>query len=203
MNAISCLKGSAVSALAVLALTITAPADARGPQGPVPGKPGDQNIVELAIAVNDGGAGEFNYLLAAATCEYFDGAIVELLSGDEKYTLFAPTDAAFKGLLGADSEPGDACTLPQEVLFDVLAYHVTEGRRFSNSVFNRNAVKQIEMLNGQYVITNPGFTLTDIAGQAVSIVVDEDDAPVANINASNGVIHVIDTVLLPFVPAAE
>ena len=204
MNAITCLKSSAASALAVFALAFAAPADARGPQGPVPGKPGDQNIVEIAFAVNDGGAGEFNYLLAAATCDYFDGAVVELLSGSDKYTLFAPTDAAFEALqraLGvAEPAPEITCAAFEanpDALFDVLAYHVTEGRRFSNSVFNRNAVKSVEMLNGQYVITNPNLTLDDIAGQDIGIVVTED-GPLANINASNGVIHVIDTVLLPF-----
>ena len=48
------------------------------------------------------------------------------------------------------------------------------------------------MLNGQYVVTNPNLTLSDNAGQTVGVV-----APLVNINASNGVIHVIDKVLLP------
>lgn len=174
------------------------PAEARGPHGLVPGQPGDSNIVEIALAVN-ADSGEFSYLLAAATCEYFEGAVVELLGGDDNYTLFAPTDAAFAALQGAlgitEPSPEATCALPSETLFDVLAYHVTEGRRFSNSVFNRNAVKMVEMLNGQYVITNPDLTLNDIAGQSVGVV-----APLVNINASNGVIHVIDTVLLPFTP---
>ena len=205
MSKLANLKTGAGLALATLALAVALPAAAKGPKGPVPGKPGDQNIVEIAQAVN-ADSGEFSYLLAAATCEYFGTGVVDLLSGEDKLTLFAPTDEAFKklqGELALPIAPESTCALPQEVLFDVLAYHVTEGRRFSNSVFNRNAVKQIEMLNGQYVITNPGFTLTDIAGQEISIVVDEDEAPVANINASNGVIHVIDTVLLPFVPTTE
>jgi len=77
-------------------------------------------------------------------------------------------------------------------LGNVLSYHVTDGRRFSNSVFNRNSTKMLEMLNGQYVVTNPNLTLTDNAGQTIGVV-----APLVNINASNGVIHVIDKVLLP------
>ena len=206
MNKLVNFKAGAAVALAVLTMAVALPAAAKGPKGPVPGKPGEANIVEIAATVNKQ-SGEFEYLLAAATCDYFDGAVAELLTGKKKLTLFAPTDDAFIALQKAldVTEPAPEVTCAAfaetpEVLFDVLAYHVTEGRRFSNSVFNRNAVKQIRMLNGQFVITNPGFTLTDIAGNEVSIVVDEDEAPVANINASNGVIHVIDTVLLPFVP---
>lgn len=188
----------AAAAVATAGLAVAQSAGASGPRGPVPGKPGDQNIVEIALAVN-ADSGQFSYLLAAATCEYFDGAVVDLLTGSDKYTLFAPTDEAFAALqtaLGiAEPSPELTCTLPQETLFDVLAYHVTDGRRFSNSVFNRNAVKMVEMLNGQFVITNPDLTLNDIAGQSVGVV-----PPFVNINASNGVIHVIDAVLLPFTP---
>lgn len=169
-------------------------------QSPVPGKPGTSNIVEIALAVNAGPLQEFDYLLAAATCEYFDGAIVALLSGTDKYTLFAPTDAAFEALqrqLGIETpSPELTCTLPQDVLFNVLAYHVTDGRRFSNSVFNKRASKMVEMLNDQYIVTNANLTINDNAGQTIRPVVIDGTALV-NINASNGVIHVIDTVLLP------
>lgn len=195
MLSVSRVSAYAAAAIATAGLAVAQSADA---SSPVPGKPGDQNIVEIALAVN-ADSGQFSYLLAAATCEYFDGAVVDLLTGSDKYTLFAPTDEAFVALqtaLGiAEPSPELTCTLPQETLFDVLAYHVTDGRRFSNSVFNRNAVKMVEMLNGQYVITNPDLTLNDIAGQSVGVV-----PPFVNINASNGVIHVIDAVLLPFTP---
>jgi len=164
-------------------------------KSPVPGKPGTANIVEIASAVN-AQTGEFDYLLAAATCPYFDGAIVALLTGSDRYTLFAPTDAAFEALqraLGVQTpDPAITCTLPEATVFNILAYHVTDGRRFSNSVFNKRSVKMIEMLNGQYIVTNPDLSINDAAGQTVRPV-----KPLVNINASNGVIHVIDTVLLP------
>jgi len=171
-------------------------------KSPVPGKPGTATIVQTAIAVNKR-SGEFDYLLAAATCGYFDGAVINLLNGTDKYTLFAPTDAAFEapipslialGLLppGTPVEPASLCKLDSGALFNVLAYHVTDGRRFSNSVFNRNNVKMIEMLNGQYIVTSPNLTISDNAGQAVGVV-----PSLVNVNASNGVVHVIDRVLLP------
>ncbi len=174
-------------------------------KSPVPGKPGDQNIVEIAIDVN-GTLGEFDYLLGAVGClTDADGnnPVVELLTGEDKYTLFAPTDAAFEALQMALGIPVPAPELTCEVdnlfgpgtLLTVLAYHVTDGRRFSNSVFNKNNPKMIEMLTGDYVVSNPDLTLTDGAGQQVAVV-----PPLININASNGVIHVVDTVLLPFAP---
>lgn len=160
-------------------------------KSPVPGKPGTQNIVEIASAVN-ATTGEFDYLLAAATCKYFDGAIVELLTGSDQLTLFAPTDAAFQALLGASTPPADICKLEQGALFNILAYHVTDGRRFSNSVFNQRSTKMVEMLNGQYIVTNPDLSINDNAGKMIKPVL-----PLVNINASNGVIHVIDGVLEP------
>lgn len=164
-------------------------------KSPLPGKPGTQNIVEIATAVN-AQTGEFDYLLAAATCEYFDGAIVELLTGSDKLTLFAPTDAAFEALqrkLGvATPDPAITCSLPQATVFNILTYHVTDGRRFSKSIFNKRSTKMVEMLNGQYIVTNPNLTINDNAGKTIRPVL-----PLVNVNASNGVIHVIDGVLEP------
>jgi transforming growth factor-beta-induced protein len=162
--------------------------------------------VEIAAGVN--ATGEFDYLLGAATCDFFNGAVVALLTGQDKHTLFAPTDAAFRNLLGvaqpeqgADEPKGEVfpCVAFESeplVLLDILTYHVTDGRRFSNSVFNRKNPKMIEMLNEQYVIANPDLTLSDNAGQTIGL----PSLGLVNINASNGVIHVIDTVLLPTAP---
>ena len=182
------------------AVAVPGVADAKGKNSPVPGKPGDQNIVEIASAVN-GQTGEFEYLLAAVGCLTDpltgENPVVAVLTGEDKVTLFAPTDAAFESLqtaLGIESPAPDAtCDLGPETVADVLTYHVTDGRRFSNSVFNKNRPKDIEMFNGEWITTNPDLTINDVAGQTIGVVPD-----FVNINASNGVIHVINTVMLPF-----
>jgi transforming growth factor-beta-induced protein len=180
----------------------------------VPGKPGEDNIVQIAVD-----NGNFSYLLGAVGClteEDGYNPVVELLTGEDHYTLFAPIDQAFIDLqlalndlwnLGlTETAPEISCAVDvlygPGTLFTVLAYHVTEGRRFSNSVFNSNNSKDIEMLGGGYVTstTMPSAKLITNIYQMVSPVVGADLMPLINIKASNGVIHVIDTVMLPIDP---
>jgi len=103
-----------------------------------------------------------------------------------------PKEALQRKLGVTTPAPEVTCTLPQATVFNILAYHVTEGRRFSNSVFNKRSTKMVEMLNGQYIVTNPNLTINDNAGKTIKPVTG-----LININASNGVIHVIDGVLEP------
>lgn len=182
-------KAVSIAAIAgALALGVTGVSQAKSP---VPGKPGSANIVDSAIAAN-AETGLFDTLLTAATCDYFDGAVVTLLTGSDKYTLFAPTDDAFANLgLTPDNVCAAFASEPAS-LFNILAYHVTEGRRFSNSVFNKRSTKMVEMLNQQYIVTNPDLTINDASGRTINPVLQ-----FVNLNASNGVIHVIDSVLLP------
>ena len=181
-----------------------------------PGKPGDATIVEIAIDVNDGGDGEFNALLGVVGC--FgplttipgDNPIIDLLNGEDKYTLFAPVDDAFTALLDRLDVVDPCVELIEDesdplasTLFTVLAYHVVDGRRFSNSVFNANSAKMIETLAEvditSYTDMDGKPFLTDVDGQTVGIV-----APLFNLSASNGVIHLVDTVLLPiYLPDEE
>jgi len=180
----------------------------------VPGKPGEDNIVQIAVD-----NGNFSYLLGAVGClteEDGYNPVVELLTGTDNYTLFAPIDQAFIDLqlalndlwdLGlTETAPEISCAVDalygEGTLLTILAYHVTDGRRFSNSVFNRNNSKDIEMLGGGYVTstTMPSAKLITNVYQMVSPVVGEDLMPLINIKASNGVIHVIDTVMLPIDP---
>lgn len=178
-----------------------------------PGKPGKNpikengNIVEIALEAN-ALLGEFDYLLGAVGCltdEDGNNPIVDLLTARKKVTLFAPTDAAFEALQGAlgieDPDPSKTCDVDivfgSGTLAAVLGYHVTQGRRFSNSVFDEDDSKTIRMLTGDSITTTPSLSIIDGVPQVVNPVL-----PLIDINASNGVIHVIDTVMLPFNPFA-
>lgn len=198
-------KNIAVTFVATSALIFASAALAgKDNPGKGKGKPGKNdileggNIVEIAAAVN-ADSGQFSALLGAVGCftdpETGDNPFVSLLTGDDKYTLFAPTDDAFIALLDRLGAPG-ACDIDLPTLATVLSYHVVEGRRFSNSVFNTNNIKMIETLAGvdftTYVTMDGDPMITDMDGQEIGVV-----APFVNINAVNGVIHVVDTVLLP------
>ena len=218
-NLSTTFKSATLAIAASTALLFAATAVAGSDNGKSKGKPGKNmileggTIAEIAAAVNDGGNGEFNNLLTVVGCfgpvtlVPGDNPIIDLLNGSDKYTLFAPTDAAFGNLLGRLEPlfPGvsaDPCILDDNddlslnTLFTVLTYHVTEGRRFSNSVFNSNNAKMIPTLAGiditSYVTADEVPVLQDVDNQEVFVV-----APLFNINAVNGVIHVVDAVLLP------
>ena len=110
---------------------------------------------------------------------------MDVLSGNRQLTVFAPTDEAF-GELGVTADNVGDIDFEEAVgasLAEILTYHVTSGRRYSESVVN---AARVEMLNGQDVDVD-GIVLND--GQAEILAPD--------VEASNGVIHVIDGVLLP------
>ena len=137
------------------------------------------DIVETAIA-----AGNFSTLATALTA----AGLVETLKGDGPFTVFAPTDEAF-------------AKLPQQTLSDllkpenkekltaILTYHVVPGKITASQVASMSKA-----------ITVQGQSLTVDTKDGVKI----NDAKViaADVEASNGVIHVIDTVLLPATAAA-
>lgn len=134
------------------------------------------SIVDVAISVNEE-TGEFSTLIAAVLSA--DPAVLATLSGRGQFTVFAPTDEAFAELgLNADN----IGELPQEALTEILLYHVARGNRDAESVLGSS---RIRMLNGQFVFQNGG-----VLNEDVNIIAT--DVP-----AANGVIHVIDNVLLP------
>jgi transforming growth factor-beta-induced protein len=178
-----------------------------------PGKPGPDNILDTALEISgmmddSQGVPEFSYLVGAVGClnEEEAAVIIGVLTGSDDYTLFAPVNDAFRNLqvaLGVPVEetaPEKTCAvdmiLDPGTLFAVLKYHVTEGRRFTNSVFNENNSKEIEMLAAGSIWSTPDTQLIDGFPQTITPVI-------ANVKASNGVIHAIDTVMLPFNPFVE
>ncbi|UCH85682.1 MAG: fasciclin domain-containing protein [Candidatus Latescibacterota bacterium] len=174
------------------------------PTAPVPdaglskGAPQKGTDPIAAIAINNG----FDELVAALTYvddELGTGLVDLFLNGTDQYTVFAPTDEAFEnlysllsGVLG--SEIAEITDLPADVVLDVLLYHVTEGRRASNSVVPRNGERQITPLLGENFFVRTDGTIRDgLTG------VRSDDAAIdtPNISASNGIIHVITQVIVP------
>lgn len=139
------------------------------------------------IAFDEG----FSELLSALT--YVDSVLqtdfVDLFSnGKDQYTVFAPTDDAFWALY-TDLGVGKISDLPAESVLDILLYHVTDGRRASNSVVPKMNVRNIETLLDESFTVNIDRSINAIGNTAA--------ITSADISASNGIIHVIDAVLLP------
>jgi uncharacterized surface protein with fasciclin (FAS1) repeats len=143
-------------------------------------KPGDDTIAEIAVT-----DGNFTTLVAALSCT---GLVSAVADPDAELTVFAPSDAAF-AVAGLNAT--NICsTFDTDTLTTILLYHVVGERRPSPSVINGKN-KMITMLAGGsiYPLGNRSLTI-DANGSTVNIV-----AP--DILASNGIIHVIDFVLLP------
>ena len=137
--------------------------------------PTQDNIPETA-----GKAGKFTTLLTAAKA----AGLVETLAGAGPLTVFAPTDEAFSRLPEGTVE---SLLKPENRnrLAEILSYHVVEGRVFSDAALK---AKKATTLQGQTV----HISATD--GKAR---INKANLIATDINASNGVIHVIDAVLLP------
>ena len=180
-----------------LMLVAAAPAFARG--GPPAGvRPGTQTIAEIADAEG------FDLLLEAVgyiAATNPDSALVAGLLNSDQYTVFAPTDDAFVDLVvtldgafdefnAADPFTSIDALLGAGTVEAVVSYHVTDGRRATNSVLPRRGERTISTLL-------PGATFSVSTGGVITAVGNSANIGPADISASNGVIHVIDTVILP------
>ena len=140
------------------------------------------DIVDTAVA-----AGDFETLVTAVQA----AGLEETLQGEGPFTVFAPTDDAFAAL-----PEGTLDTLladPEGDLTDILTYHVVEGAVPAADVVGLDG-QEVPTVNGAPVAvavgTDDAVTLTDAAGNEVAVTQTD-------IETSNGVIHVIDGVLLP------
>ena len=135
-----------------------------------------QTVVDIVVDSED------HTVLEAAVVE---AGLVETLQGEGPFTVFAPTDAAFTALLTAlNVEAADLLSLPQ--LGDILTYHVAGVEAMST-----------DLSDGQMVTTVNGQDVSiSIMGETVMIN-GSATVTVANIDATNGVVHVIDAVLVP------
>ena len=136
---------------------------------------GNQDIVDTAVA-----AGSFKTLAKALQA----ADLVGTLKGKGPYTVFAPTDEAFAKLPAATLEdllkPENKAKLQR-----ILTYHVVAGRVSSSDVAKMRSAKAVS-----------GDTI-DIGANGGSVTVDDAKVVKTDIAASNGVIHVIDSVILP------
>jgi uncharacterized surface protein with fasciclin (FAS1) repeats len=135
---------------------------------------GGKNIVETAIE-----AGTFTTLVAAVQA----AGLVETLTGEGPFTVFAPTDEAFAALPAGTVE---SLLLPENLdqLVAVLTYHVVPG-----------AVMSTDLTDGMTATTVQGGDITIDLDNGVTV--NGATVVAADIVASNGVIHVINAVILP------
>lgn len=145
-------------------------------------------IAETALAVN-AESGEFSILIDALQ----RADLVSALDQKRQLTVFAPTDAAFVELLdylGPDFNSLDDVVdaLGTDGLASILLYHVVPGRRYADTVLKQ---KQLNTLNGAFLTVDAESGALIDAGERAAPIIDTD------IEASNGVIHVISEVVLP------
>ena len=132
----------------------------------------DQDIVDTAVA-----AGSFNTLVTAVEA----AGLVETLKGEGPFTVFAPTDEAFAKLPEGTLE---ALLADKAKLTAILTYHVVPGKVMSQDVVELSSAKTVQ-----------GQSVTIDTTEGVKI--DGANVIQADIETSNGVIHVIDAVILP------
>ncbi len=133
------------------------------------------DIVDTAIA-----AGQFSTLVAAVQA----AGLVDTLKGEGPFTVFAPTDAAFAALPEGTVEN---LLKPEnkDQLIAVLTYHVVSGKIMSADISGKTA--EVASLQGSSISVNA----------MNGVKVDNANVVTADIETSNGVIHVIDAVILP------
>jgi uncharacterized surface protein with fasciclin (FAS1) repeats len=162
------LKSLALSTLAAVALTVA-------PIAAAPAAAQTKDIVDTAVA-----AGSFKTLAAALQA----AGLVDTLKGPGPFTVFAPTDEAFAKLPAGTVEmllkPENKAKLTR-----ILTSHVVAGKVMAADAAKLTSAKAVS-----------GDTLT-IAAHGGGVTIDKAKVVKADIAASNGVIHVIDTVILP------
>lgn len=131
-------------------------------------------IVDIAVANDD-----FSTLVTAVQ----EADLVEVLSSEGPFTVFAPTDAAFAKV---PAETLNSLLADKEALTDVLTYHVVPGKVMSADVVNLTSATTVQ-----------GQDVTIAVAEDGAVTVDGAEVIAVDIEASNGVIHVIDAVILP------
>jgi uncharacterized surface protein with fasciclin (FAS1) repeats len=162
-------------ALATVLVSLATPVAASEDDDPLAPADPDSTIVETAIA-----AGSFETLVAAVQA----AGLVEALSAEGPFTVFAPTDAAFaalpEGTVESPLQPENRAQLEA-----ILTYHVVAGRLTAS-----------EVIGSDELVTLQGQSLPVVVADGV-VTVGGATVVQTDVAASNGVIHLIDSVLLP------
>jgi uncharacterized surface protein with fasciclin (FAS1) repeats len=134
-----------------------------------------KDIVDVAVE-----NGSFTTLVAALKA----GGLVDTLKGDGPFTVFAPTDDAFaklpEGTVEMLLQPEN-----KDKLVAILTYHVVSGKVMAKDVME---IKMATTIQGSMVKVDVVYG---------SVMIDNAEVVMADVKASNGVIHVVDTVLMP------
>jgi transforming growth factor-beta-induced protein len=168
--------------------------------------PATDNIVNIAVQASQASEGaEFGQLVAALTTVENDMStdpLVTVLSGDGPFTVFAPTDAAFQSLYAAAGVADFAGLLDAvgiATIETVLKYHVLGVRVFStdipNALAGNSSVSLTTVAEAPFTL-NSDLTISD-SDAALSIGTADASIVGTDIFATNGVIHIIDEVILP------
>lgn len=175
-------KGFAVLLVMIMVLAGTVLPAAARPVAPSP------NIVDVAVGDGqfDDNGEDFDILASAVVALGLDG----VLSERGQYTVFAPNDAAFLKLVPEGTPEADVAGIlvgafGADTVKDIVLYHVAKGNRDSGQVTSSS---QIRMMNGEFaqISLDNGMAFID-SSQIIAV----------DIAVSNGVIHVIDNVLIP------
>jgi uncharacterized surface protein with fasciclin (FAS1) repeats len=161
-----------VIALAMIAGSSYAVADGCSSSKETLAAKADGDIVDIAVA-----SGSFDTLVTAVKA----AGLVEVLKSDGPFTVFAPTDEAFAKI---PEDKLNALLQDKEALTAVLTYHVVPGKVLAADVVKLDSVKTVQ---GQSVRID----------SSSGVKVDDANVISTDIIASNGVIHVIDSVILP------
>lgn len=141
------------------------------------------SVVDIALANS-----EFSTLVAALTREDLLVDFVSVLSDDGPFTVFAPNNAAFQALLDSNDDWASLDDIPSETLVAVLQYHVVQANVQSDELTDGQSVSA---LSGSFDIDlSDGAKINTSSGQTVSIIATD-------VQGTNGVVHVVESVLLP------
>lgn len=151
--------------------------------------PPNGNIVETAVSLSE--QGEFTSLVAALSRTANEGSadqnLINVLNGDGPFTVFAPTNDAFQALLDSKDDWNTLSDIPLETLVAVLTYHVVPARAYDKDLAGALQNGELPTAAGKNLMID----LNNLTINTNSTIIG------VNTNATNGVIHVIDNVLLP------